>query len=491
MVPAELFNDADIEQLDRRGISIAEATRQIMLLRTPPPAVRLDRAATVGDGIRRLTDAEAAAYAENGLRAARAGRVSKFVPASGAATRMFHDLAVALEQRDWYGAAVERFVMNLDRFAFAAQLIGDARSSGIDLELSSPSSRREMLALVLSQFGSLPKGLLPFHCVADQVRTPLHEHAYEAVAYARDAAGRCRAHFTVSRAHQSAFEQACVELCASYRAEGVELDVSFSDQSRSTDTLAVDLDGAPFRAVDGSLLFRPGGHGALIANLSALQGDIVSIKNIDNVVPPHRAADTIRWKAILIGVAASLHDMVIRILRKEKPDDADIAWIESTFARKAYDVASESAREEFVRDALKRPLRVCGVVSNSGEPGGAPFWVRAQDAVSLQIVEASQIDRGDAEQDEIWRSSTHFNPVDIVCVLRDDTGAQYDLARFIDHDAAFIAMKSHEGRGLRALERPGLWNGAMAGWNTLCVEVPSTTFAPVKTVFDLLRPEHQ
>jgi len=298
---------------------------------------------------------------------------------------------------------------------------------------------------------ALPKGLLPFHRYAGTSRTPFEEHLVEAAATVRDANGNCRLHVTVSPEHRAAFarvlESARPRLERETEARFV---VEFSEQSPSTDTVALDESGHLLRDAEGRILFRPGGHGALLKNLEESGGDVVLVKNIDNVVPDARRAPTILWKRLLAGF----------LVRRERASDR------------------------------QRPIRICGVVRNEGEPGGGPFWVAGPEGESRQIVESAQVDLLERGQAAIWGKATHFNPVDLVCSLRDAAGRPFDLSRFVDERAVFVAKKTHEGRALLALERPGLWNGAMAHWETVFVEVPKETFAPVKTILDLLRPEH-
>jgi hypothetical protein len=324
----------------------------------------------------------------------------------------------------------------------------------------------------------------------------------EAAALIRDEQGVCRLHFTVSPEHRTAFERHLDRVRPIYeeRFDG-RFEVSFSTQRHATDTLAVDLENRPFRSADGSLLFRPGGHGSLLDNLNALRWDVVLLKNIDNVVPDDRKPVVHLWKRILSGCLLSLRERIISFLDRleQTPDDAVLgeaaAFLETELSRplpESFAGSDPQEKQRFLIDALDRPLRVCGVVRNQGEPGGGPFWVEsATDGISLQIVEISQIDTKDPEQQAILEASTYFNPMDIACAFLDRHGRPYDLHRFVDPSTVFISEKSHEGRPLKALERPGLWNGAMAGWNTVFVEVPDATFAPVKTVLDLLRPEHQ
>ena len=447
-----MFTTADRTQLEARGITVAEADRQLALLRQAPPATRLDRPCTIGDGIVQLEPGDDARLLE--AAAAAAGRVSKFVPASGAATRMFKDLIAALASPGALAAndPARRFFEALDRFPFAEELRQRAGVVGVP---ASDEQQRQLLRTLLDVMGyaELPKALIAFHRVNGIVRTAFEEHLLEAASYTRTTDGAARTHFTVAPEFRGAFDRLLERVRHSVeQAAQCRLDVSFSEQHPSTDTLAISPEGEPFRAADGALLFRPAGHGALLRNLQALGADLVVIKNIDNVRPVEASAEVVRWKRLLIGYLVTLLD--------QAPAD--------------------------------RPVRVCGVVRNEGEPGGAPFWVAGpHEERTPQIVESSQVDFSDPAQRQIFESSTHFNPVDLVCAVRRRDGTPFDLSSFVDASAVFRSRKSHEGRELIALERPGLWNGAMAHWHTVFVEVPATTFAPVKTVFDLLRPEHQ
>lgn len=450
-----VFTDQDLHQLRQRGITPDEAETQMALLRQPPRAVVLDRPCTVGDGIVRIDPPQQDAIVSAGRQASAAGRVQKFVPASGAATRMFKELIGALAGSGPPSAApaVRTFFDRLDEFPFAEQL---RQCAGVFGEIVSEADERVVLRTLLHtmRYADLPKALIPFHRLP-VLRTAFEEQLLDGLAYTRSDAGVSRAHFTVAPEFRDDFERLLGDVRPRVSAAaGTEttLAVEFSEQHPSTDTLAATRDGEPFRTSDGTLLFRPAGHGALLKNLEALSGDIVVIKNIDNVLPFERSAEAAWWKLLLIGYLA---------------------------ARQA-------------ASAGDRPLRVGGVVKNEGEPGGAPFWVVHEDGRrSMQIVEASQVNLDDPGQRRIFESSTHFNPVDLVCALRSKDGRPFALEAFVDPSAVFLTTKSHEGQDLVALERPGLWNGAMAWWDTIFVEVPAATFAPVKTVFDLLRPEHQ
>jgi hypothetical protein len=448
-----MFTDHDLRQLEASGITPNEAARQLELLRHSPPPTRLDRPCTIDDGIVRLDERTHGSLLDHAARIAADGRITKFVPASGAATRMFKDLVAALaaDGRPSGTPAGRMFFEQLDRFPFSEEL---RRQTGITGAVADVEQERLMLRTLLEEmrYAELPKALIAFHRVRDGVRTAFEEQLLEGTQYCRGRDGRARTHFTVA----PEFRETFVTTLAGVR-PGVEqrtrsqLEVTFSEQHPSTDTIAITTDGEPFRTASGKLLLRPSGHGALLRNLQALNGDLIVIKNIDNIQPFEASSEVIRWKRLLIGYLATLLDVA--------PTD--------------------------------RPVRVCGVVRNEGEPGGAPFWVLEADGTRTpQIVESSQVDLDDREQRRIFESSTHFNPVDLVCAVRRGDKA-FDLAAYVDPSAVFVAKKSYEGRDLIALERPGLWNGAMAGWHTVFVEVPATTFAPVKTVFDLLRPQHQ
>jgi hypothetical protein len=483
------FSDSDLKELHRRGISVEEAERQLELLSGPEHHVTLERACTVGDGIVQLGEAEVAALHGRHAEAARAGRLLKFVPASGAASRMF--AALTRDRREGTASAeLLAFVERLPELALYEELAQRLRSAGAELErLVAAGDHGPILDALLGSdgmdCGARPKGLLGFHRSADGARTAFDEQMAEAAEYARDADGRSRLHLTVSPEARRGFEAAA-------RPEG-EFDISFSVQKRSTDTLALDADRAPLRDADGRLVFRPGGHGALIENLADLQGDVVFIKNIDNVQPQRTLPVTSHWKRALAGYLVGLQQEMFALLDRLAEAEPAAAAIDdaAAFARERLQWEGSAGDRAQLTALLNRPLRVCGVVRNTGEPGGGPFWVRdARGNVTKQIVEASQVDARSAGQQAILGRATHFNPVDLVCALRDHRGRPFDLTRFVDHEAVIVTRKLEAGREVRVLERPGLWNGAMAGWNTVFVEVPIETFTPVKTIGDLLRAEH-
>ena len=516
------FREADRQQMQAFGIDEAQVRAQLELFRQNASLVELCRPCTLGDGIHRLDAAAIEAFHQEHQEAAGKGRFVKFVPASGAATRMFQSLLqiyhlphyldpYELCRKAKYGVAVTcdflRFLDGLERFAFRDDLEGVLAEDGLALsKLVSDREYRTILEYLLTDrglnYGNLPKGLLKFHRNRDGCCTAFEEHLEEAVQYVADRNGTCRLHFTVSPDHEAQFRALLTQVRSSHEARhGVRYEVRFSHQRSATHTVAVDMRNRLFRDRFGRLVFRPGGHGALLHNLQGLDGDLVYIKNVDNVVQD-RFRDTLgSWKRILGGFLVTLEKAVherVRALRAGIAAES-VAGAEA-FARdqllvqfpQGYAQWPLSDRHGFVLSRLDRPLRVCGVVQNVGEPGGAPFWVKdATGECSIQIVEKAQVDASSPEQLAIWNSSTHFNPVDLVCSVRNHEGNPFDLKDYVDPHAVFISKKSMEGRSLKALELPGLWNGAMARWLTVIVEVPRITFNPVKTVFDLLKPEHQ
>jgi len=516
------FRPEDLQQIADHGTTLENIRSQIATFKSGLPYISLQRPCTVGDGITILSDADLEHYAISFAQAASLGRVAKFVPASGAASRMFQLLlsvgnstsglsekriASAARAGDSEYQAVRHFVGNLKQFAFYDDLRSAMAKGGLAVDpLIAQKHCKDILCYLLTATGLnyayLPKALIKFHRYADHTRTPLEEHLVEATAYAKDSTGTARVHFTVSPEHREVVHTYLEQVRPRYERSGRRLVVTFSVQKPSTDTIAVDPDNEPFRDTDGKLVFRPGGHGALLENLQDLHGDVIFVKNIDNVVPDQLKAETYRYKIALGGYLVELQNKVFYYLHKLQQERADKRVLGQAieFAQRELHIvlpahlqqASLAEKIAFLGDKFNRPLRVCGVVKNTGEPGGGPFWVTHREGdVSVQIVESSQVDLQSARQLDIWSSASHFNPVDLVCGVRDYLGRPFDLSRFADPQTGFIARKSKEGRELKALELPGLWNGAMAKWNTVFVEVPAITFNPVKTIFDLLRPEHQ
>jgi hypothetical protein len=497
----------DRRRIAAEGLTAAEAERQMALFRRGVPPVRLNRPCRVGDGIVLFPEEEKARLLGAYDETVRTRRLMKFVPASGAATRMFREWYLALEGNTFSGESGERFLGDLRRYAFFTDLEEIVAAKGGDLQdLIGKRDVAAVLKRILGEeglrYGLRPKALLKFHVYPDGCRTPLEEHLVEAALYARDAENVSRIHFTVSPDHESAVRELLSRAIREVerRLETV-FSVGLSTQEPSTNTLAADPDLSPFRDGEGEMIFRPGGHGSLLANLGDLEADIVFLKNIDNCVPDRLKPETVLWKKLLAGCLTVLQEKAfssLRLLEGGGGSEADLEQI-AIFCRRELNLVLPDGfrdlpageRRAFLFEKLNRPLRVCGMVKNEGEPGGGPFWVDdPETGTSLQIVEEFQIDRNSEVQRAAWASSTHFNPVDLVCGIRDYRGKRFDLTAFVDPETASISRKSEKGRELLALERPGLWNGSMAFWNTIFVEVPLATFNPVKTVSDLLRPQH-
>lgn len=510
MDASPLFTAADLAQFARLGVPVGQVEQQLEALLHPPPPAALVRPCRRGDGIRCLAPADHGDLLASWARAA-AGRLSKFVPASGAATRMFAALRWWRSRPELADlAALRRAAVADPRAAQALAAIEGWDSLPFEpIRPAGPAAGdpAARAAAFLDELGpgDAPKGLVPFHRTLDGPRTAFEEHLVEAAATLRAGEQRtCRLHFSVAPEQLARFA-AAYDACRARleRHLDVRLDVGFSTQGRATDTLALGADLAPLRRGDGSLLFQPSGHGALLRNLAALDGDLVLIKNIDNVLPEERQGIVVLWQRLLVGVLSRVQEEVFRqqaaLAEARGAEDPTVAsaaaFLTSQFGIEpplSVRMAGGRALTDWLSDRLRRPLRVGGMVPAAGEPGGGPFWVRdAQGAVSPQIVEPAQVALEDAEQRAVWEAATHFNPVNLVCGLLDAQGKPYDLERYVDPTAGFVAEKSWQGESIKTLERPGLWNGAMAGWNTVFVEIPAATFAPVKTVLDLLRPEHQ
>jgi hypothetical protein len=496
-----MFSNNDIDQIKERGSDIETVKEQVDYFVKGFPFMQLSKAATVGDGIIQLDEQEIAEVVGEFDKKAAEGDIAllKFVPASGAATRMFKSL-FSFFQEGKKDKSVEEFFEKLPQFAFYEDL--KTALDGIDI---ANADQETIVSYFLTTkglgYGELPKGLLKFHNYEDRSRTPLEEHLVEGARYA-NAGSNVQIHFTVSPEHRDKFEKLVVEVLPTYQSEfGVKYIVSFSEQKSATDTIAVNLDNTPFREKDGSLLFRPAGHGALLENLGQLDADIIFIKNIDNVVPDRIKGDTVTYKKALAGIVLQYQKRIFDYLQKlEGSVDATLLEEIDAFLRNdlcvippaGFEGWDENPKKEYVIKKLNRPLRACGMVKNQGEPGGGPFWAENQDgSTSLQIVESAQVDVDNEEQNATFKNATHFNPVDLVCAVKNYKGELFDLKKFRDPMTGFITGKSKDGKELKAQELPGLWNGSMADWNTLFVEVPLLTFNPVKTVNDLLREQHQ
>ena len=468
--------------MEEHGLTPAALETQLKNFREGFPFLPVTRAASCGDGIRVLDAAGIEQAAARYDRAKESLRVVKFVPASGAATRMFKDLFEFVREGR-RTAVVGELLANRRRFAFWPELrtiVGDDADELRTVENIVAEGLR---------YGETPKGLVSFHRYGDEVRKAVEEHLVEGAQYAA-AGGEVKIHFTVSPEHLTRFEALLAEKIPGYESRfGVKYRISFSVQDPSTDTLAVNPDCTPFRRADGRLLFRPAGHGALIGNLGKIDADIVFVKNIDNVTTDARRSDTVLYKKALAGVLLALQERIFEYLMALEVPGAELEPIAAFIENELCVKLPKDYGTALLRQVLDRPIRVCGMVRNEGEPGGGPFWVAGADGLeTLQIAESNQLA---PEKRELMRLAPHFQPVDLVCSFRTSKGGRFDLQEFVDPATGFISRKSDGGRELLAQELPGLWNGAMARWNTVFVEVPITTFSPVKVVTDLLRPEHQ
>ena len=496
------------EQLAEKRISAEELDRQLERFRTGMKYSDLVRPATAGDGIIVLDEGQKSEYLNLFEKAVSSQKVVRFVPASGAATRMFKDLFEFLVSSGKHDssmqslpAPVQLFADNLTRMPFFKTLKGVAETETGGLSPADNKGFVRYIELLLGEegmnYGNLPKALLEFHCYNEEVRMAFEEHLVEWALLLKAAEHSLNIHFTLSPQHLPLFEEELNRKSGKYENRfRLKYDISCSVQDSSTDTVAATVDNLPFTDQNGDFIFRPGGHGALLYNLNGIDTDVIFIKNIDNVAREDIEKENLAWKknlgGLLIDIKTKIHTILDELEsgnpgRERLTEVAD--FISSTF-RKEFDPGQEDITNS-IYSYLDRPIRVCGMVKNTGEPGGGPFWVRSGNVVSLQIVESAQINMDDPEQKSIAGSATHFNPVDLVCAVKDHKGKKFDLNLFSDPETSFISEKSHQGKVLKALEHPGLWNGAMANWLTLFVEVPLITFNPVKTVNDLLRPEHK
>ena len=505
-----MLEEKDLKQLAEKGISRQQIDTQLKQFENGFPFLKLEAAAAIGRGI----IAPSAEEIDNYVKAWEAYKASgkqivKFVPASGAASRMFKDM-FAFVDADYSEPTTDfekKYFAHIKDFAFYEELNDVCvKNEGKDIDtLMAEGNYKAVAANMLTagglNYGQLPKGMLTFHKYDDGARTPMEEHLVEGALYAASN-GEANVHFTVSHEHLPFFKQKVADKTAKYESKyGVKYNISFSEQKPSTDTVAVNPDNTLFRNSDGSLLFRPAGHGALIENLNEINADVVFIKNIDNVVPDRLKPETVQWKQVIAGVLVTLQAKAFEYAQVLEGGQYDHAKLEEIIRFVQQDLCCRKSDIKELEDAelviylknkLNRPMRVCGVVKNVGEPGGGPFLTYNQDGtVSLQILESSQIDKANKEYMQMFTNGTHFNPVDLVCAVRDAKGNAYNLPDYVDKTTGFISSKSKNGKELRALELPGLWNGAMSDWSTVFVEVPLGTFNPVKTVNDLLREQHQ
>jgi len=512
------FTEADFEQIKAHGISLDKIEGELLLFQSGIPKIYLERPATVNDGILKLNQEAFEKYAllfddnKSNLK------LKKFVPASGAASRMFKFLNEFLNEfkheEETINAYINRrkdknlsiFLAGIEKFPFYEEIKSKVKllvANYYSLEGHEKSYYfiKTMLSAEHFDFANKPKGVLHFHKYDTHIATPVEEHLNECAFYAASNSVS-HLHFTVSENHEKLFHNIIESVKQKVETKSnTQLHVGFSYQDKSTDTIAVDMHNQPFRNEKGELVFRPGGHGALINNLNTLDADVIFIKNIDNVIQNH-IEETTRYKKALAGILLDLQQQVFEILTAIDAQKIDENSLQTTIDFMQHqlniDVLDDfykytfENKIDYIKTKLNRPIRVCGMVKNEGEPGGGPFWVRSTKGnVSLQIVESSQVDTHNPEQAQILSKATHFNPVDLVCATKNYKGEKFDLNEFVDHSTGFIVHKNNKGKDLKGYELPGLWNGAMAKWITVFVEVPLITFNPVKTVNDLLKPAHQ
>ncbi len=516
-----MFSDEDLKQLQSKNIDQSTVEAQLERFKKGFPHTRIEKAAVPGRGIIQMSESEINQLVSNYEKQQKQLKILKFVPASGAASRMFKDLYAFLNiasnrdgdeahrqlKEDDQFKSVNNFFKNIENFAFYQDLKNKLQEKNIHLEEAMLRHEYELiLNTLLSEdgldYGNLPKALLQFHKYENNTRTPVEEHLVEGAKYGMSANNEVYIHFTVSPEIQPRFMKHVKKTMPVYEDEfGVTYEISYSIQKPSTDTIAATPTNEPFREEDGSMLFRPGGHGALLENINEFSHDLIFIKNIDNVVPDRLKPETYKNKKLLAGILLDIQEQLFNFQQKftlsAEPSDEDINhafhFIENKLnVQPSREIQDRKEKISFIQSKLYRPLRVCGMVKNEGEPGGGPYWARDSDgSISLQIVESSQVDMNNEEQRNIFNNATHFNPVDIVCSVKNFKGDKYELTKFIDPETGFISKKSKDGKELKALELPGLWNGSMSDWNTLFVEVPVITFNPVKKVNDLLRDTHQ
>lgn len=515
-----MFSETQKNEILHRGFSIEQIEKQIKRFESGFAPMNIVAPATTDCGIKKFKQDEIAAFAQKYEQAKGQKSIVKFVPASGAASRMFKMLFGLMNEYDGSNESYTKlfdkdglysgkmFFNNIEKFAFYESLDESLKKDGQSIQqLLAQKDYTMILEYLLTEkglnYGNLPKGLLLFHKYKNENRTPLEEHMVEGALYAKDKENTVNIHFTVSPEFLNGFKTKAYAVANSYGAcYQTDYNFSFSIQKPTTDTIAVNPDNTPFYNNDGSLLFRPAGHGALIENLNELNYDIIFVKNIDNIVPDDYKTDTVLYKKALAGILLYYQEklfLYIETLQKNTDTTLTLQEIVDFLQNDihfgipdAYTTWNDQEKKTFLLNILNRPIRICGMVKNEGEPGGGPFLVQEKDgSKTLQIIEKAQINTTDAKQNSIFNASTHFNPVDLVCGVKDYKGNKFNLKNYVDEEAGIITSKSKDGKELKALELPGLWNGAMSKWNTIFVEVPSSTFNPVKEVNDLLRKEHQ
>jgi len=505
MKKKNLFTLKDLANIRTLGFDPGDLQKQLAIYRQGASYLKLDRPCTVNDGIIALTSSQRKKIIELYEKKAGKYKLIKFVPASGAASRMFADWYEAWEKGGFGSAVLDRkFFRDLTKLPIFSLIKKDRKGQILLAE----KKIKGLLGFILTKdglnFGALPKALMPFHRYSSgETRTALEEHLDEAAQYLRDKKNICYLHFTTSSEHKKDVVKFLKAVAGKYERHcGVKFKLSCSVQSSATDTIAVAENNLPLRDDAGRLIFRPGGHGALLANLNRLNADFIFVKNIDNIAPRPLREKNLPYKKLLGGIAFKIREDILTILRKTEKEDLCAADIENImkYCSETINIVfppgmaklSKKKKISAIFSSLNRPLRICGMVKNIGEPGGGPFWVIEKNGTqTLQIVERGHIDRRKPMQLAIWLQAKYFNPVDIVCCIKDYRGEKFNLEKYVNQNAYLITEKSEKGRKLKALELPGLWNGGMAYWNTVFVELPLIVFNPVKTVYDLLRPEHK
>ncbi|MDP3980296.1 MAG: DUF4301 family protein [Chlamydiota bacterium] len=499
-----------IKQLREKGISTHSIAQQITFLHQAQPSITLLRPCTIKDGISVIKENDTDPLLQQCTKAAKAGEIIKFVPASGASSRMFNTLIKDYQSPTSASNAdllVEQFFSDLKKFAFYEDLFQALSHDHLSLEdMIKEKQFHDILEYVLTSKGlnyaNLSKGFIKFHRYFNDNRSAVEEHFHEAASVFLDQKRCARIHFTISQDSKTLFEEHIRQISSKLSTRQLYFEITYSYQKPSTDTIALKMDDSPLLNNGGELIFRPGGHGALLENLSDLEGDFIYLKNIDNIATDTLRETTSYYQKLLCGLLITLQKKIFSYLERLSSDHPQDLKMEDIFnfmrAKLFIDTPAHilasgyQDQKEYCIQRLNRPLRVCGMVKNESEPGGGPFWVKDPICgISLQIVEQAEVNLSDPEQEAIWKNSTHFNPVDICCAIRDFRGNKFNLSRFRDDSRIFIAIKSKDGQTIKALELPGLWNGGMAYWNTVFIEIPVEIFNPVKTVFDLLRKEHQ
>ena len=514
-----MFSEKDIQHIHNQGITINQVNKQIERLKNGMLYANIIAAATLGKGIESYNKKDIKKFIE--LYETKQNQLSivKFVPASGAATRMFKYLFEFLEEfkplkeditsytERKNNTAIDLFINNLQKFPFYDKVLNQIKTLNPEFDTLPDNVKhvafiKTMLNKNNLNLSALPKGLLPFHRYHDKVVTAFYEHLFEASLYS-SSNQEAHIHFTVSKKHHNHFIDELNKIKDSLQLKtNTTFKVSFSYQKKATATIALTTKGSILRKKNGSIVFRPAGHGALLENLNKLNYDLIFIKNIDNIEVSHKSENTAIYKKLLAGILLDAQQTSFSFLHKldkgnltDSDFKAMILFLKERLNLSVSDkfeslISSEKIR--YLKKKLNKPMRVCGMVRNEGEPGGGPFWVKDDNnQVSLQIVEFAQINFSKKNQQSLVYKATHFNPTDLVCAVKNYKGEKFDLTKYVDHNAAFITLKTSKGVTVKALELPGLWNGSMAHWNSIFVEVPSLTFNPVKTVNDLLKPAHQ